>query len=241
MTEMIFRDDAYVRECKARVVDVNERGGIILERTNFYATSGGQPGDCGELDIEGVGSCPIATTVYDSDKRIVHVAPEGSILPEPGALVVCRLNWQVRHAHMRMHTALHLLSAVLAYPVTGGQIGVERGRLDFNIPEGGLDKDQITTELNRLIEGNHDVSYRWISDEELLANPELIKSMNVKPPMGTGKVRLVEIGDCDVQPCGGTHVANTAEIGEVYIAKIENKGGKNRRVRVAFKTDGEKS
>jgi misacylated tRNA(Ala) deacylase len=235
MTELIFRTDAYVRECEALVVDVNARGGIILERTNFYATSGGQPGDCGQLNLENGDICPIATTLYDSDKRIIHVAPEGSLLPQPGHTVTCSLNWDIRHAHMRMHTALHLLSAVLAYPVTGGQIGAERGRLDFNIPEAGLDKEQIGINLNRLIQGNHVVSDRWISDEELLANPELVKSMNVKPPMGTGKVRLVQIGDCDLQPCGGTHVANTSEIGEVTIAKIENKGGKNRRVRVAFK------
>jgi len=237
MTELIFRDDAYARECEARVIDVNERGGIILDRTNFYATSGGQPGDCGDLIIDGTGSCPIVTTVYDSEKHIVHVAPEGSPLPEPGSLVVCRLNWDIRHAHMRMHTALHLLSAVLSYPVTGGQIGAERGRLDFNIPEGGLDKDKITEDLNHLIKGNHDVTTRWISDEELSANPDLVKTMSVKPPTGAGKVRLVEIVDCDLQPCGGTHVANTSEIGEVIITKIENKGGKNRRVRIAFKTE----
>ncbi len=237
MTELIFRDDAYMRECEARVVEVNERGGIILDRTNFYATSGGQPGDCGDLIIDGAGKCPIATTIYDCEKRIVHVAPEGSPLPEPGSLVVCQLDWDIRHAHMRMHTALHLLSAVLTYPVTGGQIGAERGRLDFNIPEGGLDKEKITEDLNHLIQGNHDVRTKWISDEELSANPELVKTMAVKPPVGTGKVRLVEIVDCDLQPCGGTHVANTAEIGEVYIAKIENKGGKNRRVRVAFKAE----
>jgi len=240
MTELIFRTDAYVRECEARVVDVNERGGIILERTIFYATSGGQPGDCGELELEDGSICPIATTIYDADKRIVHVASQGSPLPPPGSTVTCRLNWEVRHAHMRMHTALHLLSAILSYPVSGGQIGAERGRLDFNIPEGGLDKEQIGIDLNRLIAGNHDVSDRWISDEELLANPELVKTMAVKPPVGSGRVRLVQISDCDLQPCGGTHVANTREIGEVIIAKIENKGGKNRRVRVAFKTIGEK-
>jgi len=237
MTELVFREDAYLTQCEAKVLDVNERGGIILDRTLFYATSGGQPGDCGALEIEGVGTCPIATTIYDSDKRIVHVAPQGSTLPEPGANVLCQLNWDIRHAHMRMHTALHLLCSTVDYQVTGGQIGAERGRLDFNIPEGGLDKEIITTELNRLINGNHDVSESWISDEELIANPDLVKTMTVKPPMGTGKVRLVKIGDIDLQPCGGTHVANTKEIGDVYVAKIENKGGKNRRVRIAFKTE----
>ncbi len=236
MTELIFRNDAYVRDCEARVLEVNERGGIILDRTIFYATSGGQPGDCGEMALENGDSCPITTTLYDSDKHIVHVAAEGSPLPEPGSTVTCRLDWDVRHAHMRMHTALHLLCAVVPYPVTGGQIGAERGRLDFNVPDGGLDKSQITDALNQLIGDNHEVTDRWISDEELLEIPELVKTMTVKPPMGTGKVRLVEIGNVDLQPCGGTHVANTSEIGEVYIAKIENKGGKNRRVRLAFKT-----
>ncbi len=235
MTDLVFRDDAYLRECEARVVNVNDRGGIILDRTNFYATSGGQPGDCGEIEIDGLGRCQIATTVYDSDKKIVHVAPEGSPLPQPGSSVLCKLNWDVRFAHMRMHTALHLLSAVLSYPVTGGQIGADRGRLDFDIPDAGLDKLEIGEELNRLIQGNHEVTQQWILDEELAANPELVKTMAVKPPMGTGKVRLIEIKDCDLQPCGGTHVANTAEIGEVYIAKIEKKGGKNRRVRLAFR------
>jgi len=238
MTELIFRDDAYARECQSRVIEINERGGILLDRTVFYATGGGQPGDCGELILEDGSVCPIATTVYDTDRRIVHVAPEGSPLPQPGSVVTCRLDWDVRHAHMRMHTALHLLCAVVPYPVTGGQIGAERGRLDFNVPQGGLDKHEITDALNQLIAGNHDVSMRWISDEELLANPDLVKTMTVNPPMGTGKVRLIEIGGCDLQPCGGTHVANTSEIGEVHVAKIESKGGKNRRVRLEFRTQG---
>ena len=236
MTELLFRDDAYARECTARVVEINDRGGIILDRTVFYATGGGQPGDCGELVLDNGDKCPIATTVYDSGKNIVHVPPEGSALPRPGGTVTCRLDWDVRHAHMRMHTALHLLCASVPYAVTGGQVGAERGRLDFNAPDGGLDKLEITQALNQLISGNHDVSERWISDEEMLANPGLVRTMTVKPPIGTGRVRLVAIGECDLQPCGGTHVANTSEIGEVCVTKIENKGGKNRRVRLAFKT-----
>ena len=237
MTELVFREDTYAKTCEARVIDVNERGGIILDRTNFYATSGGQPGDCGELEIEGVGICPIATTVYDPEKRIVHVAPEGAILPQPGAAVMCRLNWDIRYAHMRMHTALHLLCVLLKYPVTGGQIGAERGRLDFDAPDGGdaFDKEQLTFDLNLLIHAQSDVKERWITDDELAANPELVRTMSVKPPMGTGKIRLIEIEDCDLQPCGGTHVANTIEIGDVYIPKIEKKGRQNRRVRLAFK------
>lgn len=237
MTELVFREDTYAKECEARVIDVNERGGIILDRTIFYATSGGQPGDCGELEIAGRGICPIATTVYDTEKRIVHVAPEGSTLPQPGDTVICRLNWDIRYAHMRMHTALHLLCALLKFPVTGGQIGAERGRLDFDAPDAGdaFDKEQITFELNLLIQAHSDVKASWITDEELAANPGLVRTMSVKPPMGTGKIRLIEIEACDLQPCGGTHVANTLEIGEVYIPKIEKKGRQNRRVRLAFK------
>ncbi len=235
MTEFVFRNDAYCRECEASVVGVNDRGGIILDRTVFYATGGGQPGDSGTLEIEGIGNVPVATTVYGEDKtQIVHVPAEGSALPEPGAAVMCHLDWDKRFGNMRVHTALHLLSAVLAYPVTGGSIGPEQGRLDFDIPDGGLEKDEIAAAVNRMIEEDHAVSERWITDDELAAQPELVKTMSVKPPMGSGKVRLIEIEDCDLQPCGGTHVASTAEIGAILIPKIEKKGSKNRRVRLAL-------
>ena len=235
MTEFVFRDDAYCRECEASVVGINDRGGIILDRTIFYATGGGQPGDSGTLEIEGIGNIPVATTVYGEDKtEIVHVPAEGSTLPEPGTAVMCRLDWDKRFGNMRVHTALHLLSAVLEYPVTGGSIGPEQGRLDFDIPDAGLEKDDIAAAIIRMIEEDHAVRERWITDEELAAQPDLVKTMSVKPPMGSGKVRLIEIEDCDLQPCGGTHVASTVEIGAILIPKIEKKGSKNRRVRLAL-------
>ncbi len=239
MTEKAFLDDAYLRECEATVLEVNDRGGIVLDRTNFYATSGGQPGDLGVLEIEGLGEVPVATTVYGEDRtQIVHVPAEGTALPEPGMPVLCRLDWETRHKHMRMHTCLHLLCSVLQYPVTGGSIGAESSRLDFDIEDASLaDKDEITERLNRLIGEDHAVTQRWISDEELMAQPELVRTMAVKPPMGSGQVRLVEIGgggEIDVQPCGGTHVTSTAEIGAVMVQKIEKKGRQNRRVRIAF-------
>jgi len=236
MTELLFRSDAYLRECEALVVGVNDRGGILLDRTIFYAAGGGQPGDGGSLEIDGLGEVAIATTVFgDSKAEIVHVpATPLAALPTVGAPVRCRLDWDRRYGHMRVHTALHLLSAVLAYPVTGGQIGADQGRLDFDIPDAGIDKDEVAEKVNAMIAGGHAVRESWITDEELLTQPDLVKTMSVKPPMGTGRVRLIEIVDCDLQPCGGTHVATTDEIGAIAIPKIEKKGSKNRRVRLAL-------
>jgi misacylated tRNA(Ala) deacylase len=239
MTEQLFRANAYLKECEAKVVAINERGGIVLDRTVFYASSGGQPGDAGLLEIGGNASCPIATTVWDADKTtIVHVAPDGSTRPELGQTVLARLDWDTRYKHMRMHTALHLLCSLVKFPVTGGQIGAQEGRLDFDISDpSGVDKEGLTAGLDALIEANHPISERWITDAELEANPHLVRTMSVKPPMGTGKVRLVVIGEngsVDLQPCGGTHVRSTGEIGRVIIAKIENKGKQNRRIRAVF-------
>ncbi len=239
MTVQLYRNDAYLRETPAKVLDVNERGGIVLDQTNFYASAGGQPGDRGTMIFTGV-ECPIATTVYDStDKsRIVHVAAEGAPRPAAGDTVTLRLDWETRHRLMRMHSALHLLCSLLKYPVTGGQIGADEGRLDFDIEDASaIDKDALTAQLNALVDANHPITERWISDAELEANPGLIRTMSVKPPMGSGKVRLVAIGDngsVDLQPCGGTHVRSTGEIGKVAVTKIEKKGKLNRRFRVAF-------
>lgn len=232
-TEELFRDDSYARECEARVAGVNERGGIILERTVFYPAGGGQPGDCGVLEREDGSRTEIATTLYGDDKTIVHVPAEGSGLPEAGEAVRCALDWEKRHAHMRVHTALHLLCAVLPYPVTGGSIGAGQGRLDFDIPDAGLDKEALSDELNRLIARDLPVTVSWITDEELAANPELVRTMAVKPPTGSGRVRMISVGDADFQPCGGTHVASTLEIGTAQVTKIEKKGAQNRRVRIA--------
>ncbi len=235
-TELLFRDDAYLTEATATVVAVNERGGIILDRTVFYATGGGQPGDSGSLQRADGSPISIGTAIYDPEdrSRVVHVPLDGPSLPQPGETVTVILDWERRLKRMRIHTALHLLSVVLSYPVTGGAIGEGDGRLDFDIPEGGLDKAEITEKLNALIARNADVTERWISDAELDANPGLVKTMSVKPPRGSGRVRLVAIGDIDLQPCGGTHVRNTAEIGLVVVTDIEKKGKQNRRVRIAL-------
>ncbi|WP_420100859.1 alanyl-tRNA editing protein [Bosea sp. (in: a-proteobacteria)] len=235
-TELLFRDDAYLREAEASVIAVNERGGIELDRTVFYATGGGQPGDAGSLRRSDGSAIAIGTAIYDpQDKsRVLHVPLEGQPVPQPGETVTVVLDWERRFKRMRIHTALHLLSVVLPYPVTGGSIGEGDGRLDFDIPEGGLDKAEVAEKLNALIARHADISDRWISDEELDANPGLVKTMSVKPPRGSGRVRLVAIGDIDLQPCGGTHVRNTAEIGLVAVTDIEKKGKQNRRVRIAL-------
>ena len=231
-TELLFRADAYQNSCTATVLAVNERGGIVLDRTVFYATGGGQPGD---VKADG-GSIAVATTVYDADDKstVVHVAAPGSELPAVGETVTAEIDWPVRMKRMRIHTALHLLTTVLPYPVTGGAIGDGEGRLDFDIPDAGLDKDALTAQLMAAVRKDADVSQRWITDDELLANPGLVKTMSVKPPMGTGRVRLVEIAGLDLQPCGGTHVLNTSEIGDVSVTAIEKKGKINRRVRIAL-------
>ncbi|NBU13026.1 MAG: alanyl-tRNA editing protein [Alphaproteobacteria bacterium] len=234
-TELLFREDAYLKSTSARVLGINERNGIILDRTVFYATGGGQPGDVGVLVSDTGKITKIATTVYGEDKsQIIHVPAEGETLPEMGSEVTATVDWEIRYKRMRIHTALHVLTTVLPYPVTGGAIGDGEGRLDFDIPDAGQDKDEITAELMRRISQNADVTYRWITDEELEANPSLVKTMSVKPPMGTGRVRLVEIAGLDLQPCGGTHVNNTSEIGSVVITAIEKKGKINRRVRIAL-------
>ncbi len=237
-TETLFRSEPYARTCEAQVVAVNERGGIILDRTVFYPTGGGQPGDSGTLKLADGREIEIATTVKggpeDGDNAIVHVPAEGSAVPTAGDSVTAEIDWDRRHRHMRIHTCLNLLSSVLDYPVTGGQVGDGKGRLDFDIPEAGLDKEQITAELNRLIGEDHAVTTEWISDAELAAQPELVKTMSVQPPAGAGQVRLIRVEGHDLQPCGGTHVAQTAEIGAVTVTKIEKKGRQNRRVTVSL-------
>ena len=232
----LFRDDSYLKECEARVIAFTAQGGIVLDRTVFYATSGGQPGDHGMITTADGQQIVIATAIFtDAAKsEVAHSPAAGSPALKLGNMVTATIDWENRYARMRMHTALHLLSAVLPYPVTGGSIGDGEGRLDFDIPDAGLDKDAITTKLNEMIASNAAVTSRWISDEELEANPGLVKTMSVKPPMGTGRVRLIEIARLDLQPCGGTHVANTGEIGKVQVTQIEKKGKQNRRVRLAF-------
>ncbi|WP_349360220.1 alanyl-tRNA editing protein [Stappia sp.] len=234
MTDLLFRDDAYLRSCEATVTGVNERGGILLDRTVFYATGGGQPGDSGHMERADGSEIAIATAVYGEDRAsIVHVPAEGSALPEVGEKIVLHLDWARRYRLMRVHTALHLLSVVLPFPVTGGQISEGEGRLDFDIPEATLDKEEIAEKVNAIAAGDHAVTAEWITDAELEAKPDLVKTMSVKPPMGSGRVRLIRIGaDVDLQPCGGTHVSRTSEIGPLAVTKIEKKGRQNRRVRI---------
>lgn len=233
-TELLFREDAYLPSTEATVLAVTDRRGIVLDRTVFYATGGGQPGDTGVLERPG-GNIAVATTVYgDTKSDIVHVPGDDQPLPQVGEKLKAVLDWARRYRHMRIHTGLHLLSVVLPFPVTGGSIGADEGRLDFDIDGEVPPKEEIEVRLNALIIADHKVTTEWITDDELLANPGLVKTMKVKPPMGTGKVRLVRIGDIDLQPCGGTHVNATSEIGRLVIGKIESKGKQNRRVRVKF-------
>jgi len=234
-TELLFRDDAYLRDAPATVVAVNDRRGILLDRTVFYVTGGGQPGDTGRLTRGDGAAIAIATTVYgDTKADIVHVPGDDQPLPEPGETLTAVLDWERRYRHMRIHTGLHLLSVVLPFPVTGGSIAADEGRLDFDIDGEVPAKEAIEERLNALVAGDYPVTTEWITDEELLANPGLVKTMKVKPPMGSGKVRLVRIGDVDLQPCGGTHVRATGEIGRLVVTKVESKGKQNRRVRIRF-------
>lgn len=231
-TEELFRADSYLKECSATVVRADERA-IVLDRTVFYPMGGGQPGDSGVLVLADGSTVAIADTQKGED-GILHVPAAGQPLPAAGAPVTARIDWDRRYKHMRMHSALHLLCAVVTGDVTGGQIGADKSRLDFNVPGEALDKDHINRELARLVADDKPVQPRWIDDAELAARPELVRTMSVKPPSGQGKVRLLDIEGVDLQPCGGTHVARTSEIGGIEVAKIENKGRQNRRVNLRF-------
>ncbi|WP_395006778.1 alanyl-tRNA editing protein [Cypionkella sp.] len=232
-TQLLFRDDAYLREATTQVLGHTPEGGIVVQASIFYATGGGQPGDSGFIYWEGR-KLEIATAVRIEGGLIALVPAEAAALPREGVEVLQQIDWTRRYKMMRMHTALHLLSVVIPLPVTGGQIGPERGRLDFMMPEPPVDVAALNTALNALIARDLVVSTSFITDAELEAKPELVKTMSVRPPMGQGQVRLVQIGDIDLQPCGGTHVARTAEIGRVEIGKIENKGKQNRRVNLTL-------
>lgn len=237
MTDLLFYDDARARSCEARVVEAGE-GGIVLDRTVFYPLGGGQPGDTGVLAAPDGREIAIADTRKGaSPGAVLHVPAVQAGWLRPGDRVTATIDWARRHRLMRMHTCLHLLSAVVPAGVTGGSVRVDSGRLDFDLPERPLDRADIETQLNELIAGNHPVVPRWISSEELADRPELVKTMSVKPPVGAGRVRLLEIAGIDLQACGGTHVANTGEIGRISVLKVENKGTHNRRVTVAFAPD----
>ncbi len=234
MTEEIFRDDAYARTCEATVTGVNEYG-IQLDRTVFYPAGGGQPGDTGVLRTNAGAEVAITGTIHEKGTGVhLHVAAEGAPSLSVGDSVTAEIDWERRFAHMRMHTALHLLCSVIEGGVTGGSIGAEKSRLDFDLPDTALDKEIISADLNRLVDEDHPMAARWITDEELAANPDLVRTMSVRPPSGSGRVRLIEFAGVDLQPCGGTHVGRTGEIGKLRVGKIENKGRHNRRVNIHF-------
>ena len=237
MTQLLFRPDAYLRHCDSVVSAHTDEGAIVVDQTVFYPTGGGQPGDAGFVQWAG-GRIAIATAIKVPGGQVGLVPAEPAAMPPIGAQITQALDWNRRHRHMRIHTALHLLSVVIPLPVTGGQIGVERGRLDFDMPDPLEDIAAVEDALNVLIDRDLVVSDTWISDAELLANPGLVKTMSVMPPIGQGQVRLIRIGQgagqVDLQPCGGTHVARTGEIGRVEIGKIEKKGRQNRRVSITL-------
>lgn len=233
MTGLLFREQPYLRETDATVTALTPEGGVVLDRSIFYATGGGQPGDSGKMTW-GDQSILIATTIKTEVAPVVLLPAEPAPLPPVGTKVMLVLDWERRHRHMRVHTALHLLSVVIPFPVTGGSIGVDKGRLDFAMPEAMGDKDALAAQLNGFIAQDLPVTEGWITDAELAANPSLVKTMSVQPPKGQGRVRLIGIGagpaQIDLQPCGGTHVARTGEIGRVRLGKVQNKGAQNRRV-----------
>lgn len=235
-TELLYRADPYARGCAARVLAAGPEG-VLLDRTVFYAQAGGQPGDAGALEWDG-GSMPIARAVKGPDDTVLHLPAEGSALPPVGSEVRASLDWALRHRHMRMHTTLHLLCSLIpGAGVTGGQIGAERSRLDFDLPDPPA-KEWLTERLAALIAADHPVGERWITEAELDNQPELVRTLSVQPPRGAGRVRLVRVGPedapVDLQPCGGTHVRSTGEIGGVEVTKLENKGKQNRRVYIVL-------
>ena len=237
-TKPAFIDDAYLTACEGEVIAVNELGGIILDQTNFYATSGGQPGDTGFLERSDGSKIMIAATVTgETKKEIILVPAEGEAVPDIGEKIVGHIDWDRRYRLMRMHTACHLLSVVCPYPITGASVSEDNSRVDFDLTDAIADKIDVSEKLMELVNANHPVFTKWITEEELDADPSIVRSKNVRPPRGLGDIRLVCIGEnshIDSQPCGGTHVTETGEIGEIHIGKIEKKGKENRRFRIRF-------
>ena len=232
-TVELFREDGYLRSCDATVIEINENK-VVVDQTVFYPEGGGQPGDIGVLIRADGGKVPIEDTFKAAESGLhCHVANPEAPLPNLGERVTLEIDWPRRYRLMRMHSCMHMLCAVIPAPVTGGSIHEGRGRLDFDLPE-PIDKVEVTTKLQQLIEADHPMRLSWITDEELAGQPDLVRTMSVQPPVGSGRVRLVNFEGVDLQPCGGTHVASSAEIGKVRVRKIEKKGKKNRRVIVEF-------
>ncbi|WP_068089185.1 alanyl-tRNA editing protein [Polycladidibacter stylochi] len=233
MTFKLFEDDAYLRSCEAQVLSMPSPHEIVLDRTCFYPLGGGQPGDQGYIELQTGEQLKVVNTRYTKDRSaIIHdLEKEAHLLA--GVKVVAHIDWQRRYSIMRAHTALHLLSVLLPYPVTGGQIDAAKGRLDFKLPPIALDKEALSQQLTELAARDEPVSTDWITEQQLDDNPELVKTLSVTPPRGTGKIRLIRVGKkTDLQPCGGTHVSTTGEIGPIRVTKIESKGQQNRRLRI---------
>ena len=227
---MLFIEDSYLKDFDATILNIDSNK-IILDRTAFYAKSGGQPGDIGKITLNGK-EINIIDTVYDNKQNILHVCENSNDL-KIDEKIKGKINWEIRYKHMRMHTALHLLCSLIPYDVTGGQISFEKSRLDFNVDD-KIEKEEIENKINQLVKDDHEISYQWITLEELDNQPDLVRTMSVKPPRTNNKIRLVKIGSIDLQPCGGTHVKRTKEIGNIRIGKIENKGKMNRRVNLSI-------
>jgi misacylated tRNA(Ala) deacylase len=233
-TELLFRKDAYLKTATARVVAVSERG-IELDRTIFYPQGGGQMGDTGALVRDSGERIAVADTRKgESPDSVLHVVAAGTAMPAVGENLALEIDWARRYALMRLHTALHVMSCVVVAPVTGGNIAPDKARLDFDIDMSLLDAERITRETNALIERGVATETVWITDDELDARPELVKTMSVQPPRGSGRVRLLRIPGIDLQPCGGTHVANIGEIGAIRVLRIRSEGRRNRRVEIAL-------
>ena len=236
MTKPLFLEDNYLRTCQAVVAEVDERG-IQFDQTVFYATSGGQPGDSGTIQLTSGSQLAVETTSKDRETgqhiHVIDTKESGIALPDVGDQCELTIDWEKRYRLMRMHSCLHMLCALIDAPVTGGSIQDGRGRLDFDL-EQSMEKEKLDSALNALIAADHPMSVQWITDEELDQQPDLVRTLSVKPPRGTGRIRLVNFEGIDLQPCGGTHVASTAEIGEVRVAKIEKKGRQNRRISIVF-------
>lgn len=232
VTALLFQQDAYLRSCTATVIESGESG-VVLDRTVFYPLGGGQPGDTGVLRAADGREWRVTDARKGEGGRVLHLVEPSTSPPAPGTTVEAHIDWERRHAHMRMHTCLHLLGSVLRFGVTGGQITADKGRLDFDTQE-EIDRDALTAAVNLLVAANHAVRTLWITDDELDRQPELVRTLSVQPPRGAGRIRLLDIAGVDLQPCGGTHVAATGEIGRVAVTKVENKGRRNKRVYVAF-------
>ena len=226
---MLYIENSYLKQFNGNIIKASENK-IILNKTIFYAKSGGQPGDTGKIYTNGK-KINIIDTIKDSENNIIHISENNTEL-KVGVEVSGEIDWDKRYKYMQMHSALHVLCSVIPYAVTGGQIGYDKSRLDFDLKDNQINKDEIQNKINILMEKEHKIDYQWITLEELDKQPELVRTMSVKPPRVSGKVRLVKIGDIDLQPCGGTHVKNTNEIGNIVIQKIENKGKKNRRINI---------